>query len=76
MRLLAPLTSVADYADDAGHSEILASESTIVVTTPHPARLKGMKWKSGGLPRFLEQALDRAREEFAALVGNRSGSAG
>jgi uracil-DNA glycosylase len=60
-RLLGPLRSVADFADEAGRSEIRAAGSRLVVTTPHPARLTGLGWKSGGLPAFLDAAIRRAR---------------
>ena len=33
-----------------------------VFTTPHPARLKGTKWKKGELPDYFENALKSLRD--------------
>lgn len=69
-QILDPLRPLADFADEDGRSRsrILATGSRLIVTTPHPARLKGLGWKSGGLPAFLDAAVQRARDELVALA--------
>lgn len=43
-------------------AEIYRLEHRLVLTTPHPARLKGMKWKEGKLPPFLYKAIQKVKE--------------
>jgi uracil-DNA glycosylase len=73
-QILEPLSSVADFADEAGRTKatILAAGSRLILTTPHPARLKGLGWKSGGLPAFLNAAVQKARDEFVTLAARSS----
>jgi uracil-DNA glycosylase len=72
-QILEPIKAVADFADEAGRTRatILAARSRLIVTTPHPARLKGLGWKSAGLPPFLNAAIQKVRD---ALVNFATGS--
>jgi hypothetical protein len=48
-----------------GKAEVRLSEF-VILTTPHPARMPGWKWKlewKKGLPKFLQKAVERARIE-------------
>ncbi len=62
---------VAKYSngatENAREAQIFYSKKCILLTTPHPARLNGLRWKKGKgeLPRFLINAVNRIRRDVA-----------
>lgn len=50
--------------DGRGMAEVFHVGDRILLTTPHPARLKGLKWRQGILPSFLREAVAFVRQEF------------
>jgi hypothetical protein len=70
MKVLRPQREVREFKDESGRKKarILVAGSRLLFTTPHPAaRLKGLKWKIGVLPGFLDDAVRLVRDEFAAM---------
>jgi len=61
-QLFPGLTPVAEFVGDAGRSAVLVGKRFVVLTTPHPARKIGWRWKRGPLPTFLQDAVRRAQE--------------
>jgi hypothetical protein len=55
------------FTDEAGRCEVLVRDKVVVITTPHPARRKGLRWRAGVLPLSFEQALRRGRDEVVTL---------
>jgi hypothetical protein len=58
--------------DQTGSAQILRRDRLIVLTTPHPARRKGLKYKRGALglgqgsmPPFWEEAIVKTRAALA-----------
>lgn len=63
--LLGELALIARFKGDVrGTAELYRNHHTILLTTPHPARLKGLRWRQGRLPEFLVNAATRVRHEF------------
>lgn len=54
-------------AEKRGGAELLRTDNCIILTTPHPARLAGLKWKQRVLPAFLREAIAAVRAEINAL---------
>jgi uracil-DNA glycosylase family 4 len=52
------------FVGDGRSAAVFANSQLLVVTTPHPARQKGLKWTKGELPQFYIEALQRARIEL------------
>jgi hypothetical protein len=44
---------------------------TIILTTPHPARQAGLKWKRGEIPDFWSNAIALARDELFIQLNRR-----
>jgi len=60
------------FVGDHGRSAaVFADSDLLVVTTPHPARQKGLKWTKGELPKFYVEALHLARNELVKRLRGR-----
>jgi len=77
--LLTPLTPVPEgkfCGEPRGRAQpkalVWISASTVLLTTPHPARLKGFSWERRQLPDFFQKAIDKACDELVKIL--RSGS--
>lgn len=67
-RLFGLVSSIAQFSSPEGRiSELFKAQNMLILTTPHPARLKGMRWRKGILPDFMAQALQRTRYELLNL---------
>jgi hypothetical protein len=51
---------------------VFANDDVIVVTTPHPARQKGLKWTKGELPTFMVDAINLGQRELISRLGRRA----
>lgn len=51
---------------------VFSNENLVVVTTPHPARQKGLKWSKGELPQFYVDALRLARRRLVNRLRRRA----
>lgn len=51
---------------------VFSNEDLVVVTTPHPARQKGLKWSKGELPQFYVDALRLARRSLVNRLRRRA----
>lgn len=63
-RLLEPIT-LARYGATSGRNRAVVWRAAhrLLLTTPHPARVKGFAWKWGTLPDYLAAAIERIRAE-------------
>jgi len=66
------LKPLVEVGDQTGSAQILRRDHLIVLTTPHPARRKGLKYKRGALglgqgsvPPFWEEAIVQTRAALA-----------
>jgi hypothetical protein len=69
VKRLSPFASekpLETFRGDGGRAEVSRGQDRVILlTTPHPARLKGFNWKEGELPSFLKESLGRVRGELA-----------
>lgn len=66
LSLFAVAKPLETFSGERGKAEVFRGQDrTVLLTTPHPARLKGLKWKQGVLPSFLLESLGRVRQELA-----------
>jgi len=54
-------------AGESGRAEVMVVDRFVILTTPHPARKAGWKWKNGLLPEFLQSAVSCAIAEVKKL---------
>lgn len=54
---------VQNFSGQAGEAEVMLAENFVILTTPHPARKPGWRWKKGPLPEFLRNAVNCAIAE-------------
>jgi len=59
LRLIAPR-----FAGERGTAAVFSNSDLLVVTTPHPARQKGLAWTKGQLPKFFVDAICLAHVEL------------
>jgi len=72
-KLLAPVGAVVEFVGEKrGKATVSVARSVVVLATPHPARLPGLKWRRGILPAFLVDASRAARAELVQLLRNTS----
>lgn len=71
-RLYPSLTALGEFSGAAGSATVMSGENFILMTTPHPARKKGWRWKKGPLPDFLIDAASGAREAVKVLIERNS----
>lgn len=70
--LVTGLVALQEFAGESrGRATLLANSRLIVLTTPHPARLPGLKWARGMLPAFLVDATAAARGELVRRLRSR-----
>ncbi len=62
------------FGEKRGRAAVLANSRLVVLTTPHPARQKGLKWKKGSLPQFFLEGIATARAEAARQSEIRTGN--
>jgi hypothetical protein len=67
MALMGNRPAAARFDDGGSSCEVFLGDGCVVVTTPHPARHKGLRWKQGVLPNSFEQALSAARGQIIEL---------
>jgi uracil-DNA glycosylase len=67
-KMFHPLRHLAEFSGPAGTAQIATAHQFVILTTPHPARKSGWRWKRGPLPEFLQQAVKRAAEEVLTFM--------
>jgi uracil-DNA glycosylase family 4 len=72
-RLTHGLRPVSQYVGTSrGRASVTENDNLVILATPHPARLPGLKWTRDVLPDFLEEATASARSRLSALLARKT----
>jgi uracil-DNA glycosylase len=72
LKSLEGLKLIREFAGDRrGRTRVFVNPAMVVLTTPHPARQPGLKWKRGLLPNFFLNAIAVAKREAVQRLARR-----